>query len=302
MHQRPEFEEGMDWVEPIGVYCAGERLWISEPYEIIIHCALVIEIPPDLDITPRGIESQEIATQEEREKTALTASYMSIAQVPDNPTELPQVADTEPDESLAKVMLLGSEAEALVAPPQPQAPASITDLLAQIAVPAADGAPGLFSGQQQMAADPAVMQQYLSQLASYGFGGLAQGAAGPAGTGVGVGAAPPLPYGQGPPQQHQQQLPYGDYTQYPHPENDQSHGWGGLPAPSGYGQGWDEDGYNVPGGSGNIDRGGGGGGPKRGRGRRGGFGDQGWRGRGRGRGGGGGGRSRQLCNFFAQGK
>ncbi|KDQ12714.1 hypothetical protein BOTBODRAFT_34170 [Botryobasidium botryosum FD-172 SS1] len=291
MHQRPGFEEGMDWVEPIAV-----------------------ELPSDLDVPPRGAESQERATQEEREQTALTASYMSLAQVPDSPAEPPHVAEmqtqTEGDESQTKMMILGEEAEALVAPS-----ATINDLLAQIAgAPVGGGGqppPQMPQMQIPPTADPAAAAATLQQLGinlsassfptlfnTPGLGGLALAqAGGPShmnGNGNGHGGG--SPYGH----LHQPQLPYGgeyqqqQQQQYSLPEGDQNHGWGGLPPPTGFGQGWEDDGY---GGGGGSERGGG----KRGRGRRGGFGDSGWRGRGRGRGGGVP-RARQLCNFFAQGK
>ena len=124
---------------------------------------------------------------------------MSLAQVPDSPAEPPHAVSGETDESQTKTMLLGNDAEALVAPH-----VSVTELLAQIAV-APDNAQGLFAGQQQMppTADPAAaaatMQQFgininVQNLASLlnqpGLASLAQTLAGAGGAGASAGPGP----------------------------------------------------------------------------------------------------------------
>ncbi|KZT38930.1 hypothetical protein SISSUDRAFT_1046253 [Sistotremastrum suecicum HHB10207 ss-3] len=96
------FEEQIDWTEP-----------------------LLLELPPDT-LIPRGEDSIEKTTQEEREKSALGALYMSSAQIPDSPFE-PSVLPPENPDAEAKPMLTGAEVDSLtgVSP-------SVADLLGQI--------------------------------------------------------------------------------------------------------------------------------------------------------------------------
>lgn len=105
------FEEQVDWYEPPE-----------------------IEFPADtVDNLKRGTESTEIATQEEREKSALEAVYMSTAQTPMTPSDLHPGMDGPPDESQTIIMLAGQELANVEQPPPPPATA-LQDLLAKIAV------------------------------------------------------------------------------------------------------------------------------------------------------------------------
>lgn len=105
------FEEQVDWYEPPE-----------------------IEFPADtVDNLKRGTESTEIATQEEREKSALEAVYMSTAQIPMTPSDLHPGMDGPPDESQTIIMLAGQELANVEQPPPPPATA-LQDLLAKIAV------------------------------------------------------------------------------------------------------------------------------------------------------------------------
>ncbi|KAG8900938.1 hypothetical protein FRB99_005663 [Tulasnella sp. 403] len=105
------FEEQLDWYEPAG-----------------------IEFPIDvLENTKRGTESTEIATQEEREKSALMAVYMSNAHIPDTPSDLHPGLDAPPNESAMVTMHPGAEVASLEAPIVPPQQPSLHDLLAKIA-------------------------------------------------------------------------------------------------------------------------------------------------------------------------
>ncbi|KAH9853393.1 hypothetical protein C2E23DRAFT_728801, partial [Lenzites betulinus] len=113
------FEEQMEWTEP-------------QP----------LEMPPELEIPPRGGESQERAAQEEREQTALVASYASAAQIPDSPAEPPtQIPDEQVDADV-RVMLAGEDVEGLFWEGGAPAPtladgahtaSSVADLVGQLA-------------------------------------------------------------------------------------------------------------------------------------------------------------------------
>ncbi|KZT12682.1 uncharacterized protein LAESUDRAFT_640450 [Laetiporus sulphureus 93-53] len=84
------FEEQIEWFEPI-----------------------LIEIPSDIELRPRGEESQEKAAQEEREQSALVAIYVSPAQIPDSPAEPPtQISEEQVDEGV-RVMLTGPDVDAI---------------------------------------------------------------------------------------------------------------------------------------------------------------------------------------------
>ncbi|KIK65709.1 hypothetical protein GYMLUDRAFT_94326 [Collybiopsis luxurians FD-317 M1] len=113
------FEETVDWSEPIP-----------------------IEIPSDIEYPPRGEGSEEKMVQELREQTALSALYMSDAQVPDTPAE---ASNTIPEEDLDKdavVMTSGPEvdsifwsSDAAAAPPVPPVPnhlGAVADILSQL--------------------------------------------------------------------------------------------------------------------------------------------------------------------------
>ncbi|KZP21743.1 hypothetical protein FIBSPDRAFT_714347, partial [Athelia psychrophila] len=105
------FEEAIDWTEP-------------HP----------IEIPDYVNSDPRGAESQEKVTQEEREQTALGALYMSTAQIPDSPAEPPHTITDEEVDVDVKQMDAGEEANAVFGSAAPTlAPmASVAELMGQL--------------------------------------------------------------------------------------------------------------------------------------------------------------------------
>ncbi|KAG8852362.1 hypothetical protein FRB96_008708 [Tulasnella sp. 330] len=114
----------------------------------------LIEFPEDvLERLPRGTESTEIAAQEEREKSALMAVYMSPAHIPDTPSDLMPGFDAAPDESQVVMMLPGGEVASLEAPAAPIVTASLQDLLAKISGNKSQAAPqqqfgvGSYNGQ-----------------------------------------------------------------------------------------------------------------------------------------------------------
>lgn len=98
-----------------------------------------INIPPDIEIPVRGEESQERLAQEEREKTAIGALYMSAAQIPDTPAEPSQQIPEDQVDANVKVMVTGPDVDAVfwTGPPPPQAggsmePASVSQLVQQL--------------------------------------------------------------------------------------------------------------------------------------------------------------------------
>ncbi|KAJ7122949.1 hypothetical protein C8R44DRAFT_785006 [Mycena epipterygia] len=146
------FEETVDWTDP-----------------------LPIEIPADIpDQGPRGAESQEKMTQEQREQTALVSLYMSLASIPDSPAE---PSHTIPDEEVDKdvrEMTAGPDVDLVFwsGPPIPpvqeqqaMAPlSSVADLVGQLAV-GADGASAAAAIDPMMQAmPPEQLQQLLAQL------------------------------------------------------------------------------------------------------------------------------------------
>ncbi|PFH50568.1 hypothetical protein AMATHDRAFT_75551 [Amanita thiersii Skay4041] len=84
------FEETVDWSEP-----------------------LFVEIPIDIDTRPRGEDSVEKVTQEQREQTALGALYMSNAQIPESPAEPAYVMPDEEVDKEVKRMTSGPEVDAM---------------------------------------------------------------------------------------------------------------------------------------------------------------------------------------------
>ena len=89
-------------------------------------------MPPEIEIPPRGGESQERAAQEEREQTALVASYASPAQIPDSPAEPPtQIPEEQVDEGV-RLMLTGPDVDAIFW--SDGAPAQIDPLLPSTSV------------------------------------------------------------------------------------------------------------------------------------------------------------------------
>jgi protein phosphatase 1 regulatory subunit 10 len=90
-------------------YCVCNFEYISFRHLMII---VALNIPPSFD-TPRGESSQEKVMQEEREKSALNALYMSPSQIPDSPAEpTSQIPEDEVDTNM-KHMLSGNEVREL---------------------------------------------------------------------------------------------------------------------------------------------------------------------------------------------
>ncbi|KAF9782343.1 hypothetical protein BJ322DRAFT_1075692 [Thelephora terrestris] len=96
------FEELIDWAEP-----------------------QVLDIPQDIELRSRGEASQERLAQEEREKTALGAFYISVTQIPDSPAEPPVITPDDEVDSTVRHMVIGPDAESifLSAPPPSEASA-----------------------------------------------------------------------------------------------------------------------------------------------------------------------------------
>ena len=95
----------------------------------------VIEIPIDVETHPRGENSVEKVTQEEREQTALGAVY-SNAHIPDSPTEPAFVMLDDEVDKEAKRMTSGPEVDAVFwsSEPIPPAPhlATVSELVHQL--------------------------------------------------------------------------------------------------------------------------------------------------------------------------
>ena len=244
-----------------------------------------LEMPPDLQIPPRGSESTERAAQEEREQSALVVLYSSLAQIPDSPAEPPtQIPEEQVDEGVC-MMLTGPEvdavfwqggAPAIVDTVRPSA--SVAELVGQLAAAAPDVVMGEGSQAQAQAAMPnlygnlnGINVEQLQQLMQH-----AQ-------------ALSQTPYA-GPPSQGQQ--------------GDPSQGWGPGNQYSEYDRGYHENGAGRGAGPGDPSRRWNeeaqGWGPERGgRGRGGG---RGMRGAGRGRGDGYRSTKRKPCSFFQAGR
>jgi protein phosphatase 1 regulatory subunit 10 len=147
------FEELLDWSEP-------------QP----------IDIPEDIETRPRGEGSQERSTQEQRELTALGASYL-VQPIPESPTDLSPgsiLSQEQVDENVVH-MLAGAEIDALSWTPAmttaPLAGASVSELVGQLAegvdlaIPDALPAPAF---------DPAVLAQLASSIPQEQLQQLAQ--------------------------------------------------------------------------------------------------------------------------------
>jgi protein phosphatase 1 regulatory subunit 10 len=125
-------------------------------------------MPEDIQERPRGEDSQERGVQEQRELTALGASYL-VQPIPDSPAELqpsPVLSQEQVDEDVVE-MLAGAEIDALSWPPaMSMAPltvgATVSELVGQLA---AEGA-GMTLTASEAAVAPAFDPAVLAQLAS----------------------------------------------------------------------------------------------------------------------------------------
>ncbi|KAI9572421.1 hypothetical protein HD554DRAFT_2185406 [Boletus coccyginus] len=104
------FEELIDWTDPI-----------------------TIDIPIDIDLAQRGLQSVEKTAQEEREQTALGALYMNAAQIPDSPAEPTTTIPEEDVDVSVKMMTVGPESDIVFWSGAAQSPqVSVADLVNQL--------------------------------------------------------------------------------------------------------------------------------------------------------------------------
>ena len=100
----------------------------------------MLEIPQieGAPLEERGIESVERKIQEEREKNALVASYMSDSLIPDSASELhPGIGTADADTAPPVAMLPGPEITEIISGQNSTSPSSLGELLAQITPSAA---------------------------------------------------------------------------------------------------------------------------------------------------------------------
>ncbi|KAF8495221.1 hypothetical protein F5888DRAFT_1794988 [Russula emetica] len=147
------FEELLDWSEP-------------QPFDI----------PEDIEVYPRGEGSQERGAQEQRELTALGASYL-VQPIPESPMDLPPgliLSQEQIDENIAH-MLAGAEIDSLSWRPAmitaPLAGASVSELVGQLAEGADLAIPDALPAPTF---DPAVLAQFASSIPQEQLQQLAQ--------------------------------------------------------------------------------------------------------------------------------
>src|SRR6266404_2355011 len=135
-------------------------------------------MPGDIEARPRGEESQERGAQEERELTALGASYL-VQPIPDSPAELQPsslLSQEHVYENLVQ-MLAGPEIDALSWPPAmsitPLASATVSELVGQLA---AEGTGTAVAASETVTPvfDPAVLAQFASSIPQEQLQQLAQ--------------------------------------------------------------------------------------------------------------------------------
>ncbi|KAI0253040.1 hypothetical protein BJV78DRAFT_1153194 [Lactifluus subvellereus] len=150
------FEEVLDWSEP-----------------------QLIDIPEDIEARPRGEGSQERGAQEQRELTALGASYLAQP-IPDSPADLPPgsvLSQEQVDENIVH-MLAGAEIDALSWPPatatSPLAGASVAELVGQLAAESMGTNEGLPDAVPTPGFDPALLAQLASSIPQEQLQQLAQ--------------------------------------------------------------------------------------------------------------------------------
>lgn len=142
------------------------------PYSI----SSAIVIPDDIDARPRGEGSQERSAQEQRELTALGASYL-VQPIPDSPAELPPSSILSQEQVDASVvhMLAGAEIDALSWAPAMTtvslAGASVSELVGQLAEGANLAVPDALPAP---AFDPVVLAQLANSIPQEQLQQLAQ--------------------------------------------------------------------------------------------------------------------------------
>ena len=137
-------------------------------------------MPEDIEERPRGEDSQERGAQEQRELTALGASYL-VQPIPDSPAELqpsPVLSQEQIDENVVE-MLAGAEIDALSwTPAMSMAPlsvgATVSELVGQLAAEGAGTALTASEAAQAPAFDPAVLAQLASSIPQEQLQQLAQ--------------------------------------------------------------------------------------------------------------------------------
>jgi hypothetical protein len=168
------FEELLDWSEPqrkhLFTYNKARRTDTASHF-----ISLAIDIPEDVEARPRGEGSQERGAQEQRELTALGASYL-VQPIPDSPADIPPgeiLSQEQVDESVVH-MLAGAEIDALAWPPAmtttPLTNASVSELVGQLA----EANFASFDALPAPAFDPAVLAQLASSIPQEQLQQLAQ--------------------------------------------------------------------------------------------------------------------------------
>ena len=162
---------------------------------------LAIDIPIDIEITPRGLQSVEKTAQEEREQTALGALYMNAAQIPDSPAEPVATIPEEDVDASVTMMTVGPESDIIFWSGAAQTPqVSVADLVNQLAAGGIDhpmnssaGAGGLpvgFDPSILSSIPPEQMQQLMQQAQALLNPGQASGGGGQPPPFGGAGQAP----------------------------------------------------------------------------------------------------------------
>ncbi len=90
-------------------------------------------MPPDIDARPRGEDSQEKDTQEEREKSSLGTLYATMAQIPESPAEPSSQISLDQVDVSAKMMLAGGDVQ-----PFFTNASSVADLVGQLRTPSTE--------------------------------------------------------------------------------------------------------------------------------------------------------------------
>lgn len=150
---------------------------------------IAIDIPIDIDLAQRGLQSVEKTAQEEREQTALGALYMSAAQIPDSPAEPAATILEEDVDASVKLMTVGPEGDIVFWSGVPESPqVSVADLVNQLAAGGIDhpmngttAGNGLLAGFDPSvlsAIPPEQMQQLMQQAQALLNPGQASGGSG----------------------------------------------------------------------------------------------------------------------------
>ena len=117
------FEEVIDWYEPHG---KSESCHLQRELLLILFM-IGLEFPPDAESKVRGAQSEEKATQEEREKITLGALYFADSDIPESPGEPAMQIPIDQVDSEVLTMMAGEEIE-----PFFQHAMSVSDLVGQL--------------------------------------------------------------------------------------------------------------------------------------------------------------------------